>query len=469
MKLPWLGKSKNPFPWLLGTIAVAVLLVGTVTYRISQNPRSQEKLQESTVKVIKQDLKVKIQASGTVEPIERVKISPKSSGRLAKLLVEQGDRVEKGQTLAIMDNEQLEAEKLQAEANLSGAIANLEEAKDRIPEEIKQAKAKLSQARASLLRGKQRIPREIEQARAQVNSARSRMKLARERLKRYEYLAEQGAESRDRYDEAFNEFSTAEASLLEALQRLQQSQNTSRPEIDQLEAAVAEAERALTLQQRTADDKIAQLAAAKRSAEAQFKVARVRYNDTFLIAPFEGIVTQKEATEGEIVSPSLGAGSSSILELARGLEVIAKVPEVDVGQLQLGQQVTIVASAYPDRVVRGKIKLVAPEAKVENNVTSFEVRVSLITGQDLLRSKMNVDVTFLGETIEDALVIPTVAIRTEKGETGVLVLGSKDRSEFKPVTLGITLDNQTQILDGLEADDRVFITPPQQLRRNRGN
>ena len=469
MQLPWLGKLNRPFSWLLGLITVGIAVVGITTYRISQNYSSKQKLEELTVAVQKQELTVKIKASGTVEPLERVKISPKTSGRLAKLIVEQGDLVTKGQILAIMDNDRLEAERLEAQGNLKQAIANLEKAKITIPQEIKQAEARLSQARANLKEAKQRIPRQIEQAKAQVNSAQSRLQLARERIERYEYLVDRGAVERDTFDREFNEFRSAQANLLEAQERLQQSQNTFNPAINQLEAAVVEAQIVLQQKQRTADDEIALVTAAKEVAAAKLRIAEVNYRDTFLTAPFDGIVTQKEATEGEIVSPSLGAGSSSIVELARGLEILAKVPEVDLSQLEVGQAVNIRADAYSDRIFQGRVQRIAPEAKVENNVTSFEVRVAMVTGRDQLRSKMNVDVTFLGEKISNALVIPTVAIVTQKGQTGVMVLDRNNKPQFKSVILGVTFDNKTQILQGLTAQDKVFINLPQEPRRKRIN
>ena len=469
MQFPLLGKLNRPFPWLLGLITVGIAVVGITTYRISQNYSSKQKLEELTVAVAKQELTVEIQASGTVEPIERVKISPKTSGRLAKLLVEQGDLVTKGQILAIMDNDRLEAERLEAQANLKQAIANLDKAKITIPQEIKQAEARLNQARANLKEVKQRIPRQIEQAKAQVNSAQARLQLAEERIKRYEYLVDRGAVERDTFDREFNEFRSAQANFWEAQERLQQSQNTFNPAINQLEAAVVEAQIVLQQKQRSAADEIALVTAAKEVAAAKLRIAEVNYRDTFLSAPFDGIVTQKEATEGEIVSPSLGAGSSSIVELARGLEILAKVPEVDLSQLQVGQAVNIRADAYSDRVFQGRVKRIAPEAKVENNVTSFEVRIAIVTGQDQLRSKMNVDVTFLGEKISNALVVPTVAIVTQKGQTGVMVLDRNNKPQFKSVILGVTFDNKTQILQGLTVQDKVFINLPQEPRRKRSN
>jgi HlyD family secretion protein len=193
---------------------------------------------------------------------------------------------------------------------------------------------------------------------------------------------------------------------------------------------------------------------------------KVRFQDTFIRAPFDGIVTQRYATEGAFVTPTTSASStasatsSSILALARGLEVIAKVPEIDLNQLQRGPPVKIVADAYPDLTFQGIVKKIAPEAVVEQNVTSFEVTIGILTGQEKLLSKMNVETTFLGRPLINAIVVPTVAIVTEEGETGVMVADENGQPQFKPVTIGITIEEQTQILSGLLPGEKVFIDLP---------
>ncbi|HEY9889209.1 MAG TPA: hypothetical protein V6D02_12465, partial [Candidatus Obscuribacterales bacterium] len=89
------------------------------------------------------------------------------------------------------------------------------------------------------------------------------------------------------------------------------------------------------------------------------------------------------------------------------------------------------------------------------------------SGKDVLLSNMNVTVAFIGDQLTDALVVPTVAIVTQDGQSGVLVQGARDRIRFQPVTLGSQAGNQIQILDGVAAGDRVFVDlPPGQTLEN---
>ena len=456
---------------IFGIVASSLVIFGITTYVISRQSGSKIQLEELTVPVIQDDLSITIAASGKVEPIKSVNVSPKNPGRLTKLLVEQGDTVSEGQTLAVMENLEIQAQKSQAEAELNRVKANLSYQQIEMLGNIEQAKARLDQAKARLDQAKARIPQDIRQTQAQIQSAQSRLKLAQERVKRNQYLLERGAISQDVYDEVVTEVENAEAQVLELQQRLTQVETTRDPEINQLEFAIAESQLALKQQQNSYQDEIAALKAQVQANEASLQQVEVQYSDTIVTAPFSGIVTQRYAVEGSFVTPTTSASTSasasatSILAVAQGLEIVAKVPEVDIGQLQEGQKVTIIADAYPEDTFEGRVKRIAPEAIIEDNVTSFEVRITLLTGQEKLRSKMNVDVTFLGQEIQDTLVVPTVAIVTQEGEIGVMVLNQQNQPEFKPVKIGLTLQDKTQILEGVTSEDKVFIDLPQKYRQ----
>ncbi len=473
MELPLIGKVKRPLPWVMGLMAATLLGVGSTAYFALEAKKPKLDLANLTVPVQAQNLTVRITANGTVVPIQSVNLSPKTSGRLAKLFVEQGDRVSAGQQIALMENSDLEARLAQAKANLSKAQAALADAQaGSRPEEINQAKARLLQAQARLEQTQAGNPEEIEQVRAQVEAAKSRLALAKARADRYRMLAGQGAESLDKRDEAVTEERNALANLEEAQRRLEQQRNTKSPEINQLEAAVAEARFNLEqLQNGKRPQEIAQLKAAVEAAQAEVMSVQVQLEDTVIRAPFAGIITQKYATEGAFVTPTTSASSTasatstSIVALARGLEILAKVPEVDVGQIKPGQSVEVVADAFPDQVFKGRVQRVAPEAVVEQNVTSFEVRLELLTGQQQLRSGMNVDLTFLGAQMNNALVVPTVAIVTQDGQTGVMVPDADNKPKFQSVTIGPTIQDQTQILEGLKQNQRVFIDLPEEFRQ----
>jgi len=466
--MPLLGKKGISPLWItISLIIGGFLFFGTTLYLSQRKSLSQAQLEESTVVVTQENLRVKIRASGTVEPIASVNISPKNSGIVDQLLVEQGDKVEKGQILAIMDNKEEITQKDQAEANLEEAIANLEEFDSRVIEEVKQLTAQVEESQASLLQAESTIPTQIDQAKSQLEAAQARFELAQGRVTRNQYLLSEGAISEDEFDASTNEFKTAQASLLEARQKLLETENNQNPQIAQLKAQLQQAQSSLRQRQSTIPQERARLQSLVDSQRAQYQYYELLYQDTILKAPFAGIVTQRYATEGAFVTPTtsasttIGATSTSVLALAQGLEIIAKISEIDLSTLFPGQMVEIYADAYPQKGFQGKVRLIAPEAIVEESVTSFEVRIEILTGEELLRSKMNVDVVFLGEDLENTVTVPTVAIVTQEGQTGVMLVDNSGQPVFQPVTLGLTLDNKTQILEGLQPGQRVFIDLPE--------
>ncbi len=450
-----------------GIAAICLTLIGFTTYRLVSSSSSQVDLESLTVSVKEEDLNLEIQASGRVEPIKSVNVSPKEPGRLVELLVEQGDRVKVGDTLAVMENDDLAVQTSQAKAELKQNQANLRESKAEIKAEIAQSQARLRQLEAKLNQVQNRIPRDIEQTKAQINGAKSRLSLVQQRVERNEYLLKQGAISQDAFDEIADNAQNAQSSINELRQRLEQLETTGEAEVAQTKAEIAEARVNLEQKQATAPDEIAGLEASSEQAQMSLKQSEIQYADSIVKAPFDGIVTQRYAVEGAYVAPSTSgsgtasASANSILALAQGLEIVAKVPELDIGQLEPGQKVKIVADAYPDREFIGEIKRIAPEAVIEENVTSFEVRVKLVTGQDILRSKMNVDVTFIGRELSDSLVVPTVAIFTEDGEQGVMIADENNEPVFQPVKVGLYLGDRTQILEGVEANQQVFVDLPE--------
>jgi HlyD family secretion protein len=475
IEIPVIGKIKYPLRWLIGVIAGSALVAGTIiTYTLVNQGTNKEDIAQLTVPVAAQNVTLRITASGKVVPVQSVNISPKNPGVLSQLYVEQGDRIQKGQILARMDSASIEAQRSQYRANLAQIQAQLAEARaGSRPQEIAQAKARLAQAQAQLAAARAgNRPQEIAQSQSQVDAAQAKAIYTSEQVKRYQYLYKQGAENKQLLDQAISEDKTAKASLEEIKKRLSLLQSGTRTEeIDQRQAAVNESRAALILlQDGTRTEEIDQRQAAVASAEAQLKGVQVQLEDTIIRAPLSGIVTQKYAEPGAFVTPttsastSASATSSSIVAVARGLEVLAQVPEADIGRIKQGQQVEIVADAYPDQVFKGHVRLIAPEAVVEQGVTSFQVRVALDTGTDKLRSGLNVDLTFLGDRVNNALVLPTVSIVTEKGKTGVLILDANNKPQFREITVGAQIKDQTQILEGVKEGDRIFVNPPKDYK-----
>jgi HlyD family secretion protein len=477
IEIPVVGKIKRPSRWVIGLVATTLLVVGsTGTYNLVMKGTNKQDISKLTVPVDIKDATLKISVSGKIVPIQTVNISPKNPSILEKIYVKQGDKVEQGQIIARMDSKSVQAQILQSQANLEQVKAQLDQAKtgSRV-EEISQARARLAASEAQLaqaLAGNR--PQEIDQIQAQFEAAQSKLNYSNQQVKRYQFLAQQGAVKKQELDQVVSEANVARANATEAQRRLSLMQSGSRVEdITQKRAAVAETKAALELLQKgSRPEEIAQRQAGVAAAAAQLQSSQVQLEDTIIRAPFSGIITQRYATEGAYVSPAISASndasatSTAIVALAEGLEVLAKVPEVDIGQIKLKQQVEIILDAYPDEVFKGSVRLIAPEAVVEDRVTFFQVRITLNTGKDKLLSGLNVrSVTFLGDSIKQAILVPQESIVTKEGKTGVMIPDENNKPQFRPVTIGSTVENQIQVLDGLKAGERVFIDLPEEPKK----
>jgi HlyD family secretion protein len=461
-----LEKQHNPLPWIFGIMGGGIIIVAIASYVMMNRSNTPTVIDEYTVPITQQTLNLEIRASGTVEPIQSVNISPKNAGKIVKLLVDQGAIVKKGQPIAVMDNQELYVQGIQAEARLRESQSSLQEADIKLQGDIQVYTAQINQALARLEESKRRIPSQMDQIQAQLREAESRLKLAEVQLKRNENLLKEGVISQNQFDELANTYIVAQANIQQLLRRMEEVQTTEDPEIKRLEAAIAEIKIAMEERQLSGKAEIEGLKANIQATQANLEIAKIKYEESYVTAPFDGIVTQRFATEGAFVTPTTSASttasatSSSIVALARGLEIVAKVPEIDLNQVKLGQPVKIIADAYPDQVFEGVVKSIAPEAIVEQNVTSFEVKIAIVTGQEKLLSKMNVEVNFLGDRLTNVVVVPTVAIVTEEGKTGVMIPDENNEPKFQPISIGTSVDDKTEVLSGLKSGDRVFIDLP---------
>jgi HlyD family secretion protein len=176
MQLPFLGKvgQKKPVPWLIGLLAAGAIAVPGGAYLVSQQLAPKENKNNATVPVEAKTVTARISASGEVQPMQTVNLSPKAAGRVAQLLVDQGDRVSQGQVVARMDDSDLQAERIQAEARVAEAQANLDKlrAGTRV-EEIQQGESEVNRAQG-----------ELERVRGQVADAESALEFARKQTQR---------------------------------------------------------------------------------------------------------------------------------------------------------------------------------------------------------------------------------------------------------------------------------------------
>jgi len=375
-------KNKRVNLLVVTAVASAGLVAAGVAFteQAQRRERSQHLRDESAV-VLRQDVIVKVSSTGSIKPLISVNISPKASGRVAALFVDQGDHVKKGQILARMDGSNLVGTLLKAK----GMVASIQD--------------NLKEAAANML------------AITAIYSSNQE-------------LIRNGVVSR-------NDFTASQGQYLAMKAHLQSLR-------DQL-----------------------------IQAKGDLETAEASMEDTIIRAPFAGVITQKYANVGAFVTPTTSASSttsatsSSILSLASPLEAVANVSEIDQPSIYKGQPVLIHVDAYPDLRVRGRVRLIAPESVVVQNVTSFEVHITINhEDQAKLRSGMTITADFLVGRHRNALLIPTPAIVSQREGAGVYIVTGTGKPHFQRIRVGATIGAMTEVTSGVHQGQRVLITFP---------
>jgi len=419
--VPSVKHKRSLTRWLIGLMALGLLAGGGyfIYRQMMITSRQEARRQMQTVTVKRSTLPITIAANGTIQPKQSTNVSPKNSGRLKSIIVEEGASVAVGQILAYMDDSDLQGQLLSAQGQLASAQANLQKA----------------------IAGNR--PQEVAQSQAQFKSAEANLRQAESDLQRNQQLYNEGAIAAQALDTVRTKRDTAEAEVEQAQQASDMSQAGSRQE------------------------DIAQARAQVTQAQGTLKTIETQIDDAVIRAPFSGIITKRYADPGDFVAPTTSASatssatSSSILSLASIYQVVAKVAETDIARIKIGQPVSLKADAYPGQTFAGRVAQVAAEATVTSNVTSFEVKVDILSDtQHLLLPGMNIDVEFKAGELTHVLTIPTVAIVRQQGGEGVLVVGETGRPRFTLIQTGTTIGNQTEVRSGLRDNQQILISAP---------
>ncbi|MHC5762085.1 efflux RND transporter periplasmic adaptor subunit [Nostoc sp.] len=470
--VPEVKKKKGRRNWLSWLIALCLLggIGYAVYYQVTVVSRQQASRRVLTRPVQRQTLTITVSANGTVKPERSINLSPKNSGILKTLLAKEGDIVKQGQIVAYMDDSNLRGQLTSAQGQLAQAEANLQKAiAGNRPQDIAQSQGALDEAEANLQKVQTgNRSQDIGQAQARLQSAQAALRQAEDDFVRNQQLYNAGGISLQTLNQNRSNRDSAQANVNEAQQALGLQKAGSRPEdVEQARAVVKQRQQALALLKAgTRQEDINAARAQVTSARGSLQNIQAEINDTIIRAPFDGVVTKKFADPGAFVTPTTASSevasssSSSILSLASTNEVVANLAETNISKISLGQKVSIKADAYPGKTFEGKVSQIAAQAIVEQNVTSFEVRVSLSDPQRLLRSGMNAEVDFQVGQVQNVLVVPTASVVRQENATGVFVPGKNNKPVFTRIETGVTANNFTEVKSGLTGDERVLLSFP---------
>jgi HlyD family secretion protein len=388
---------------IIGAIVLLILIGGG--YGVFAALRPSHDIDPSKLASVERgDLARVVVATGKIQPLSKVEVKSKASGMVKKLYVDYDDKVKEGQVLAELDKVQLEAVVREAQANYQAAQAALDSAK------------------AQLERNK-------------VDAEGPDVPFLKLNMERAEQMYKDGVMSKSFVEDAEKNYQLALNKQMSAQRNLM----VSHAEISKAEAQVSQAQAAL------------------ENAEEDLR------NST-IVSPITGLVLSRDVSVGDGVSSILILGSQATLVMTLGdtseVYVQGKVDEADIGKVYLGQPARIVVESFKDKKFTGKVTRISPFGKEKDNVTTFEVRVSISNPTGELKANMTANAEILLEEKKNVLMVPESSLIYDKDRSASVELPDPkaDNGRKKiPVKLGISNGVKTEIVSGLTEKQQVIL------------
>lgn len=396
------GKRKSR-RWFWVTVILAVLVTGGVAASFAF--RSNPSIDPAKLSVVETgDLARSVVATGKIEPLTKVEVKSKASGIVKKLYVDYGEWVKQGQLMAELDKEELNAR-------------------------VREAKAALMAADAAMQSAEATLQRNQEEAKSpEIPFLKSNV---------------------DRSKELFEQKLIAKSSMEEADRLYQMSLN--RRAMAQRGVGVSRAEVA------KAKAQVAQYQAMLERAEEDLR------NST-IVSPMDGLVLSRDVEVGDAVSSILVLGSQATLVFTLGdvsdVYVLGKVDEADIGKVYLEQEARIVVESFKDKKYAGKVTKISPLGVEKDNVTTFEVRVSIANPSGELKANMSANAEIILEEKKGVMLVPEAAVVYDGDRKTFLDIPEPSSETGKrrvPVTLGISNGVKTELASGLKTGDKVIL------------
>ena len=396
------GKNKKKRWIIISIVAVAVIALVVVAVAATRGGTKVDPTK--LAKVEKGDLAKSVVATGKVTPITKVEIKSKASGIVKKLYVDAGDTVKKDQVLAELDRVEIEATVNSARAQLLSAEANQTGA-------------------------------EADMKRAEVDAQGVDIPTLQRAYERAQEMAKSGVVSTSALDDSQRMYIMA----------------VNKRDVARAQLVVNKA-------------KVAQAKAEVQKSNATLKQLEEQLSYTTIIAPIDGIVLSRNVEMGDAVSSILVMGSAATLVMTIGdtseVYVKGKVDESDIGKVYLGQPARIRVETFKDKTFTGKVTKISPMGAEKDNVTTFEVRVSINNPGGELKAEMTANAEIILDEHKNVLMIPEGSImydKDKKASTEVPDPKGKEGKRKVALTIGISNGAKTEVLSGVKEGDQVVL------------
>ena len=458
---------KKAITWII-ILAIIAGAVGGFLWLRNRRAQAQTAALEviRTAQISQDNLTITVPASGNIAVTQRTDLSFDIPGTVASIDVAVSDRVKTGQELARLDTEDLKHTVKQAQIALDQAkisLALLTETAD--AEDLDLAELAIQSALQSL-----EVAR-ISKTFAEVQGSQS-IRLAQEAADKTEEAYQNYLDFLDQYGLPTAYAAGINAAYMEAEGNAGITQVKAEYQIQQAQSqwlaayqGLQQAEQSLDrLQEGPDEDQVRQVELQIEQAQLNLEQAKESLENISIIAPFDGVVAAVNIQEGQYAST--GRTAITLLDDTEFL-VDVTVDEIDIGKVAEGQDVQITVDAYPDTTIEGVVESIAAVPSNVGGIIAYLVRIQILdtVGTDAsgtvrvdVRDGMTASVFIHTDTIDDVLLVPNWAIRTDQKTSETYVYQMQNDTPIRTtVTLGARNDTQTIVISGLEAGATVAL------------
>jgi HlyD family secretion protein len=376
-----------------------------------------------------------------------------TGGVLASIEVSEGDQVQEGQILAQVDTAELSLAVTQAQLGVTSAEASLAKLMGSADaDDIEAARANLTSAEAALTKLREGPSEdEITVAKADLRRAEIALQEAQEQYDQFAWVGGIGALP---YAVALQQATINYEQALAAYNITMQGPSES--ELRAAEAAVAQARGQLnSLLEGASEEDLVMAQVAVDQARASLELAELQLEGATIVAPFDGMVASINAEINEQVAP----GTPTIVLIdPSSFYVDVYIDEIDIGQMDVGQEARIALDAFPEEELQGHVEFISPSGTENLGAVSYSVRVYFDPTDVPLRAGMTANVTIVTERRENVLLVASRAISVDR-DTGVFYVERLTDHEIERVEIEIGIQDATytEVLRGLEEGDQLVI------------
>ena len=210
--------------------------------------------------------------------------------------------------------------------------------------------------------------------------------------------------------------------------------------------------------------RLKQARAQVQQAQASLKQLEEQLGYTTIVAPMDGEILSRDVEIGDAVSSILVLGSTATLVMTEGdttqVYVQGKVDEADIAHVYMAQPARIKVESFRDRVFQGKVTKIAPLGVEKDNVTTFEVRVSIDNPGGELKANMTANAEIILDEHKNTLTVPENAVIYDNQKHASVEVPDKNQKEGKrkvPITVGLSNGSLTEVLSGLKEGEQVVL------------